>query len=338
LSIKTRAQPTVDVKLAQVEQICYRALSQFITPASAADETVAQLLDAELRGKHSHGLVRIPWLKDTLGPFHHHRAESTQLLPWFLQLRSKKSLGYLIAREGQQALLHMLSEEPFAITVCIDAFPTGVLGDYLRPLAESGYVAVGFATSPPLLSLQPEGKRLLGTNPIAIAMPGENKGRVFVADISPAPSTFGQILAMLSGFEGHLKQVNLATSEGRPPEDLKELFDKQGRFRGKIVQRLENSLERRQYALTLGIELLTKLFIGDSKIGGLVLLAVNPQRFPGMHPDAVTAVIKRIANELDWQGIPGAHGDARQLEIRNRGRVSLPKNLWHRLQAMAEEN
>jgi LDH2 family malate/lactate/ureidoglycolate dehydrogenase len=187
-------------------------------------------------------------------------------------------------------------------------------------------------------SLQPDGRRLLGTNPLAIAMPGPDDKPPFVADISPAPSTFGQILAILSGFEGDLKGVTLATAEGKSPGDLSELFDQQGRFRGKIVQSLDNSLGRRQYALTLGIELLTALFTGETKFGGLVLLACDPQRLPGMHPEAVAQVIERIANNLDWQGIPGAHGETRRAEILKKGFMPLPQTLWHRLQMLAEED
>lgn len=337
MSLESHTEPAINVELTALDQACRQALAGFITPATAARETAAQLLDAELRGKHTHGIVRIPWLKDTIGHFHHHPAEATQLLPWFMQLRNKDSLGYLVAREGQQQLSRMLGTQPFSIVVCIDAFPTGVLGDYLRPLAEAGYVALGFATSPPLLSLQPDGKRLLGTNPIAIAMPGLSGKPAFVADISPAPSTFGQILAMLSGFEGDLEQVSLATAEGKPPGDLSELFDNQGRFRGKIVQTLDNSIGRRQYALTLGIELLTTLLTGDTRTGGLVMLAMDPHRIPGMHPDAVGAAIERIASDQGWQGIPGGHGEARRAAILHQGSISLPKSLWHRLQALAEE-
>ena len=199
MSLETQPQPAIDVALAEVEQTCHLALSRFITPTTAVDETAAQLLNAELRGKHSHGVVRIPWLREKLGHFHHHPPRATQLQPWFLRLSCKQSLGYMAAREGQRQLLRMLSDQSFAIVVCSDAFPTGVLGDTLRPLADSGFVAVGFATSPPLLSLLPDGKPMLGTNPLAIAMPGLDDKPAFVSDISPASTTFGQSQIILFG-------------------------------------------------------------------------------------------------------------------------------------------
>lgn len=336
--VEHQPRPVVYIPLTEVERICHQALSRFVSPAAAVDELVAQLLDAELRGKHSHGVVRIPWLKGRLGRFHHQPVRTSQPLPWLLQIDCRQSLGYLAAREGQRQLLRMLTEQPFAVVVCSEAFPTGVLGDYLRPLADSGFVAVGFATSPPLVSLQPDGEPMLGTNPLCVAMPGRAQRPAFVADLSPAPTTFGQLLAMLSGFAGDLEDTALLTSGGRPPREVSELFDEQGRFSGKILQPLDSTKQRRQYALTLAIELLTKLFTGETANGGMVLLACDPQRLPGMHPEAVVSVIERIADHLDWQSIPGGHGEARRDTLLHRESLPLPQTLWQSLQILADED
>lgn len=336
MTVEIQSQPMIELSLSEVERICRRALSGFIEPAAAADEVTAQLLDAELRGKHSHGVVRIPWLKQRLGRFHHQAPQTAQQLPWLLQLGCQQSLGYLAAREAQRQLLRMLSDQAFAMTVCKEAFPTGVLGDYLRPLAESGHVAIGFATSPPLLSLQRDGEPSLGTNPMGVAMPPWADKPAFVADISPASTTFGQLLAMLSGFKGDLSDATLATSAGNPPSALNDLFDEQGRFSGKIIQSLENAMGRRQYALLMAIELLTSLFAGETKTGGLVLLAFDPRRMHGLHPEAAATVIERIADQLAWQNIPGGHGEARRRDILAKGSLPLPNILWGRLKTLAQ--
>jgi len=331
-------QTVIDVPLSEVERVCHRALSRFITPASAVDEVLAQLMDAELRGKHSHGIVRIPWLRTRLGKFHHQPPETKQLLPWFRQLDCRLSLGYSAAREAQKQLLDMLAEQPFAAVVCIAAFPTGVLGDYLRPLADSGFVAIGIATSPPLVSLRHDGEPMLGTNPLGVALPSSAQRPAFVADISPAPTTFGQLLALSTGFEGDLTTSALLTSEGRPPVEISELFDEQGGFSGKILQRLDHSQERRQYALTLAIELMTTLFTGKTGTGGMVLLACDPHRIPGMRPEATAAEIERFADHLGWNNIPGGHGETRRSALLRQGHLPLPETLWQTLQKLALED
>jgi LDH2 family malate/lactate/ureidoglycolate dehydrogenase len=72
-------------------------------------------------------------------------------------------------------------------------FPTGVLGYWVRPLAESGFVALLTATSPRRLSHPDGGPPLTGTNPVAIAIPSSD-GAPVVADVSMGAVTHGDVL------------------------------------------------------------------------------------------------------------------------------------------------
>jgi LDH2 family malate/lactate/ureidoglycolate dehydrogenase len=326
------------VSLDQAERICQTALCRFISPDSAAEEVLKQLLDAELRGKHSHGLVRIPWLLERLGEVSHSQPEYSHFLPWLSHFECSKSIGYMAAREAQTNLQAHLLNHPFAVAVCANAFPTGVIGDYLRPLAESGYLAIGFATSPPLVTVPPGKSPLLGTNPICIALPAKAEQPPFVADISPAPATFGQLLSMLYGFPGNLDQLDVTTRDGSPPETIEALFDDRIRLTGKIVQQFETQPQRRQYALTLGIELLTTLFAGNNPRGSLVMAAIDPRQVEGLHPQAVADKIDQIMQQSDGHAIPGAHGELGLQRQQQQGWISLPEKLWLRLQEMAAEN
>ena len=328
----------LEIDLSDAENVSRQALAGFVSPRMAVDEVIAQLMDAELRGKSSHGLVRIPWLKERLGQVSHLPPVKSEIMPWFSRFECHKSLGYVAVRDGQRELQRILRDQPFGMVVCAGAFPSGVVGDYLRPLADSGYVALGFATSPPLVSLTPGDKPVLGTNPVAVAMPGATDKPAFVADISPAPATFGQLLAMLFGAKGELGELSVTTSDGKTPTKPNELFDNHIRLTGQILQRFATTTQRRQYALTLAIELLTNLFAGENPQGALILLAFDAQRLPGMHPDAAAGVIEQIAHNLDWQAIPGSHGEARLLKLRRQGNLPLPQPLWQTLQAMAESD
>ncbi|MCG7982369.1 MAG: Ldh family oxidoreductase [Candidatus Thiodiazotropha lotti] len=333
--MNTSTEEMLELDLDEVSEVCRSALTCFITPEPAAKEVFKQLLDAELRGKHSHGLVRIPWIYERLGEVSHRTPEGIQILPWFSRFECSKSIGYIAAREAQTKLLETLANHPFGVAVCANAFPTGVIGDYLRPLAESGRLAVGFATSPPLVTLPPGKSPLLGTNPICIALPSCEGHPPFVADVSPAPATFGQLLSMLYGFPGNLDQLDVTTRAGESPKSVEDLFDDRIRLTGKIVQQFETPPQRRQYALTLGIELLTTLLAGSNPRGSLVMAAIDPGQFEGLHPDAVTNKIEQIVQQTDWHAIPGAHGETSLRNSQDQGLISLPKKLWERLQRMA---
>jgi LDH2 family malate/lactate/ureidoglycolate dehydrogenase len=73
-------------------------------------------------------------------------------------------------------------------------FPTGMLGYWVRRLADAGLVAVLTTTSPPRLAHPAGGEPLVGTNPIAIGIPSA-AGRPIVVDVSPAKATWGDVIA-----------------------------------------------------------------------------------------------------------------------------------------------
>ncbi|MET0065285.1 MAG: Ldh family oxidoreductase [Candidatus Thiodiazotropha sp.] len=321
--------------LSQIEQICRQALSGFLAPNAAVEETLRQLLDAELRGKRSHGLVRIPWLHTRLGKFTHAPPDVMPLSSWLTRFECRQSLGYLAARQAAETLQQQLKQQGFAVVVCHGAFPTGVIGDYLRPLAKSGHVALGIATSPPLVSFGSSEIPLLGTNPIALAMPGTEGEPPFVSDVSPAPATFGQLLALLFGAPGEVASLSVETHESNPPREVAELFDEEMRLSGKIIQRFDDVAGRRQYALTLAVEALTTLFAGQSKRGALVMIGLNPGRLPGLHLQDVRELLGRLSAVLGTEQIPGAHGEARLQRIRQDGTLSLPRPLWEALNSLA---
>jgi (2R)-3-sulfolactate dehydrogenase (NADP+) len=92
-----------------------------------------------------------------------------------------------------QATLDDLPERARVI-VARRCFPTGVLGHWVRRLAEGGLVAALTATSPRRLPHPEGGTPLTGTNPLAIAIPSSD-GRPMVADVSMAAVTHGDVLA-----------------------------------------------------------------------------------------------------------------------------------------------
>ena len=158
----------------------------------AVDVLVAHFADADRRGKTGHGLARVEWL------------ESFELDPKArpLLLESEESferwdghgaLGYLVLDEIVRATLDDPPEHARLI-VARRCFPSGVLGYWVRRLAEGGLVTALTATSPRRLPHPEGGTPLTGTNPLAIAIPSSN-GRPIVADVSMAAVTHGDVLA-----------------------------------------------------------------------------------------------------------------------------------------------
>jgi (2R)-3-sulfolactate dehydrogenase (NADP+) len=205
----------------------------------------AHFLDAERRGKLGHGLSRIDWLATLpdLDP----RARPERLLAeeGFERWHGRGTLGYLTLAAICDA---QLADPPAHARVIVAerCFPTGMLGYWVRPLAEAGLVAALTATSPPRLAHPGGGPKLAGTNPLAIAI-ASSDGQPVVADVSMGRVTYGDVLA------------------GKASED--ELVP----FGGEQAHKA--------FALALGLQLLVDSLAGEDGYGAVMVVA-RPQADP----------------------------------------------------------
>jgi (2R)-3-sulfolactate dehydrogenase (NADP+) len=201
-------------------------------------------LDAERRGKKGHGLARVAWLeqRSDLDPAALPRRLAGE--PCFERWTGAGALGYLTLAAVCAAQLQNPPERSRLAAVS-DCFPTGVLGYWVRRLAEGGLVAVLTATSPRRLGHPDGGPPLAGTNPIAIAVPSSD-GRPLVADASMGRATYGDVIA------------GLASEEELVP------------FGGDQAHKA--------FALAVGLQLLVDSLAGDGY--GAVLLVARPEADP----------------------------------------------------------
>jgi LDH2 family malate/lactate/ureidoglycolate dehydrogenase len=162
---------------------------------SATDAAVLadHFLAAERSGRPGHGLVRIDWLAGSPELDPAARPVRVAASEGYERWDGNGALGYLVLNAIVEA---QLAEPPPAARVVVAerAFPTGMLGHWVRRLAEGGLVAVLTATSPARLGHPDGGPRLAGTNPLAIAIPSSD-GRPVVADVSMGNLTYGDVLA-----------------------------------------------------------------------------------------------------------------------------------------------
>jgi LDH2 family malate/lactate/ureidoglycolate dehydrogenase len=205
---------------------------------------VEHFLDAERRGKHGHGLARIDWLETLSDLQPDARPERVAAEPGFERWDGRGALGYLTLAAICAA---QLADPPAHARVigAAHCFPTGMLGHWVRKLADGGLVAALTATSPPRLGHPDGGPKLAGTNPLAIAIPSSD-GRPVVCDVSMGRVTYGDVLAGLAD-EGELVP-----------------------FGGEHAHKA--------FALALGLELLVDSLAGDGY--GAVLLVARPEADP----------------------------------------------------------
>ncbi|MBA2567819.1 MAG: Ldh family oxidoreductase [Actinobacteria bacterium] len=150
-------------------------------------------LAAESRGKRGHGLTRVDWLESLPDLDPAARPAKIVAVPGFERWDGGGALGYLTLAAICEAQLADPPERT-RIVVGANCFPTGMLGYWVRKLANGGLVAALTATSPPRLGHPEGGPPLAGTNPLAIGIPSSD-GLPIVADVSMGRVTYGEVLA-----------------------------------------------------------------------------------------------------------------------------------------------
>ena len=213
---------------------------------SAADVAILadHFLDAEARGRVGHGLTRVDWLSSLQDLDPHARPERVFAEPGFERWEGRGALGYLTLAA---ICAEQLADPPAhaRVVVARDCFPTGMLGHWVRKLADGGLVAAMTATSPARLGHPEGGPPLAGTNPLAIAIPSSD-GHPLVADVSMGRVTYGEVIA------GEASEDDLVPFGGEHAH--------------------------KAFALAIGLQLLVDALAGDGY--GAVLLVARPEADP----------------------------------------------------------
>jgi LDH2 family malate/lactate/ureidoglycolate dehydrogenase len=201
--------------------------------------------DADRRGRPSHGVMRIDWLASLPDLDPAAEPQRTVSEPGFERWRGGGALGYLVLGRIVEAQLADPPEHA-RVVVASDCFPTGMLGYWVRRLAEGGLAAALTATSPPRLAAPEGGPALAGTNPLAIGIPSSD-GRPLVTDVSMGKVTWGDVLL------GEAQEEELVPFGG--------------------------DQAHKAFALALGLHLLVEALAGSEGFGALLLVA-RPEADP----------------------------------------------------------
>lgn len=189
--------------------------------------------------------MRIDWLATLAGLDPAAEPAQTVSEPGFQRWEGGGAVGYLVLGRIVGAQLADPPEHA-RVVVASDCFPTGMLGYWVRRLADGGLVAALTATSPPRLASPEGGPPLAGTSALAIGIPSSD-GKPLIADVSMGKVTWGDVLL----------------GEARE-EDLVPFGGKQA---------------HKAFALALGLQMLVEALAGSEEFGA-VLLVARPEADP----------------------------------------------------------
>ncbi len=164
-------------------------------PPDDAEVTARRLVEADARGRDGHGLIRLaPYLQRI-------RAGGLNVRPQ-VQVRSERAssaqvdgdngLGQVVVTRATDLAIAKARETGVGVVGTVRSNHAGAAGVYALRAAEAGVVGIYFAVAS-ANGMPPWGGRnpLLGTNPLAIAVP--SAGTPFLLDIASTATSHGTI-------------------------------------------------------------------------------------------------------------------------------------------------
>jgi L-2-hydroxycarboxylate dehydrogenase (NAD+) len=159
-----------------VTQLAQRILLNQGVPAAHAAIQADLLVEAEMRGLPSHGLLRLRRIVERI----HNGAtdpKSKGRADWarrnYLDVDGQRGLGPVVAMHALDAICPRAADDGIAIVAIHNSNHLGMLAWYVEHVARQGLVLIALTTSEALVHPWGGKKAMLGTNPIAIGVPGD---------------------------------------------------------------------------------------------------------------------------------------------------------------------
>lgn len=325
-----------------------RRLAADMLEAAGSDregaEAVAEsLVDANLRGVDSHGVMRLAGYLELIraGKIRPRaRPEVIADRGATIVFEGNLAFGQLVARAATLAAMAKAKSHGIAIATAAGVEHVGRLGEYAEMAASDGLLALVFANcGPPGGLVAPHGgrTRALGTNPLAFAIPASQEAPI-IADFSTSSAADGKVRLFLErGLD--LPRGWIVDADGKPSVDPHDLYDG-----GALLPMAGH----KGFGLSLLVEILGGILagsgcasLGDGPGNGFVVIVIDPGPLvrDSEFGSAVDRVIEAIEALPPSEGfervtVPGTP-ERRTVANRSTAGIPLPLTTWQRLAAEA---
>ena len=311
--------------------------------AENAEIVTHSLVDANLTGHDSHGVIRIPhYVKEI-----HDRRLDPKGSPTVIRetgatavLDGAATFGQVGSRVAADLAIRKAREAGLGSVAAMNCHHTGRIGEWVERAAAAGMVGMAATAgegSPRQVAPYGGARGALGTNPIAWAMPRAGGRPPILLDYATSAVAQGKLQVALAKGEP-VPPGSIVDAEGRPTTDVEDFFA------GGLLLPFAG---HKGYSLAVVVQLLAVGLSGGERVDGrgscLTVLAIDPGAF--RPPDEFARYAETVAERL--KAVPPAPGfsevlvpgepEARTREARSHDGIPLPDRTWEAIQATARE-
>src|SRR5688572_15471353 len=323
------------ISIADATDLVVRALTRAGMKREAALLVADHLVDANLCGHEFSSLSRVIAIVDELrkkdkppGEIRVVREDRCSAL-----IDGGDNVAYVASIHGIDKAVEICRKNGVALVGVNNTWFSGRLAYYVERAARHGYVAMH--TTNTTARVAPYGgiDRLMGTNPVAIAFPGEDDP--LVIDISTAATTWGDVA--LAGAKGETLAQGLAVDpQGRSTVDpgaaLEGAFLAWGGHRGSAL-----AVAIQLFGILAG----SAVVIDDAANFGLFFLVIDPEILMpgGKFKPQVSELRRTLAASRPMKGtpkvrVPGDGSLQRRKDALAAGVVTIDERVYRRILAL----
>jgi len=313
-------------------------------PIESARVVGDSLVEANLVGHDSHGVIRLPGyarfaqagrvVPDAI-------PEAATVRPGAIHIDGHWGWGQVAARLATELVSDRARDSGVAAATIGNCNHVGRLGAYVEAVAQAGMGGLAVCNAPAAVALYGGSERLLGTNPIAIAVPGGAGQPPLLVDIATSVVAEGKLNVARAKGE-RVAPGLLLNRDGRPSEEPADFYDGGALlpFGGHKGSGLSVMVELLGGALSgMAPAALPEYRIGN----GTLLIALDIAAFVPLDRfrDQVRRFCERLKASRTAEGFDGVllpgEPELRAREQRAREGIALPEQTWNEIHALAGE-
>ncbi len=238
-----------------------------------AAELARGLVEADLRGLPSHGVMHLPNLvkRTRLGLVRAGAASRTLAdSPSIARIDAMQGAGILVAARAMDLAIEKAAATGVGAVAVSNSTHFGMGGIHAERAARSGMIGIALANTTPAMPAPDGMQSVIGTNPIAIAVPGEDGEPAFMLDMGLSQVTLGFVRNALQR-GAQLPAGVAAAADGTPTSDPAKALE------GFLLP----AGAHKGFGLAVAIEVLAGVLAGSGigpEVGSLFVDYDRPQR------------------------------------------------------------
>jgi uncharacterized oxidoreductase len=328
-----------EVDAVKASEIIVDIFTNLGCPQDSSQAITAHLIDANLCGMESHGVMRVMQYAQRM-------RDGSMKIDVQPEVRITKTgvttvdggmgSGIPAMTLAYQTAIELSADNGLAAVPVLNTGHTGRHGAYAEVAADKGFLTIctGGGNHRVHGQVAPHGgaRGMLPTNPWCIGIPGGDRGPV-VMDFATGKIAGGWIYAAQSA-GALLPEGCVVDKDGKPTRDPQDYFD------GGAILPVGG---HKGYGLSLMAELIGEAMLGPSSPEcNWFLLAIDTRKF--RHPSALQAAAEEVLDDLrncppaegfDRVEIPGER--EREQRRKSNGIIAVPTETWRQIISLSEQ-